>query len=253
MRIQVSSCTLIALLAFVFSGYSQVVDDINYDDLPTLKFKYGNKNAHEILKQCTPCILKTYDKKNNLIFEAVQQSDCPIGWFKKYDRKGNLITTGSYLPTLSETNKTGKCSIEHGQWIYMNWRGDTSYVEIWDSGQFISQMPPQEKVELWKVDFMLDEKEYKNKSIRLDQFNKLKTVLHYKNDTRPSKLIAEYRVSAVGFRSETKIIESTSTKDLELESILNGKEWEDAKEINVNLVFYLDGKQQEYRYFRVSK
>jgi hypothetical protein len=77
--------------------------------------------------------------------------------------------------------------------------------------------------------------------------------LHYKNDTRPSKLIAEFKVSAIGYRSETKVIDGTSTKDLELERILNGKEWEGAKEINVSLVFYLDGKQQGYRYFSVSK
>ena len=90
------------------------------------------------MENCCPCILESYDEKDNLIRESVSCTDWGVGWFKTYYKNGNLELTGAY-----KENPKGDwndiwdrvyCSDPNGKWTYFKENGDTLYSEFWDNG-----------------------------------------------------------------------------------------------------------------------
>ena len=160
--------------------------------------KYSSK--WDNMETCCPCIFKAYNK-GRLTREGVAcvatGVDAGVGWFKDYYKNGNIKLSGTYKenPTGDWKNlcNRGYCNIPHGQWTYFSENGDTLYSEFWDNGEFIKQVPEQNKVEIWKVELMLDgQKVDKEQLIPKEQVKNLKIIPKYKNRNTNSELYISF-------------------------------------------------------------
>ncbi|MFT5818786.1 MAG: antitoxin component YwqK of YwqJK toxin-antitoxin module [Crocinitomix sp.] len=174
------------------------------------KYEHSWKN----MVNCTPCILNTYDIDENLLTERVAYQDCGVGWFKSYHTNGNLKVTGFF-----KENTTGNwenlydrefCSIKNSQWNYFNKDGDTLYSEFWEDGQFIKQVPEQEKVEIWNLEFYLDNKIIEKEEIALNRINDIEFRPQYKNNQKDSNFTIKASVSIVGYKMVTAEFDKTT-------------------------------------------
>lgn len=127
---------------------------------PFTKYKVNGKSvsqatydkydrSFENMKKCKPCINKSYTTNEKLIIESVSYGDCGVGWYKEYFLNGNLKVSGQFKE--NDTNNwedlyaRGYCNRMDGKWIFYNKNGSPKYVELWEDGNLIKQIPDQKK------------------------------------------------------------------------------------------------------------
>ena len=203
------------------------IDDINtvYKDLEVVKFysvsmsssRDGGRNTYTVnnkkvsksiydkyhdtwedMSTCCPCILKSYDENDVLLSEAVSCTDCGVGYYKEFYPNGKLKLKGQFKenPTddWNDIYKRGYCSVMDGKWLFYNVGGEVEYIEIWDGGEFIKQVPESGKAEIWKVELLLNGMVVDTQKVALNEFHKLEVLPFYKNSTESAELEIKLRV-----------------------------------------------------------
>lgn len=159
-------------------------------------------------------IVKSYDENNVLLYEAVQYSDCIVGYYKEYYPNGKLSVLAHYKenPTGNWDSiwNRGYCSVAHGQWIYYAEDGSIQYSEFWENDNFIKQLPEQKTTQIWKVEILLNGEPVGQREILPSQLKDLVIAPKFKNSNRDSiNLKIAFQVSAIG----RKYIDQTFTLD----------------------------------------
>ncbi len=155
------------------------------------------------MEDCCPCILKSYDENNILIRESVSCTDCGVGYYKEFYANGQVRISGHYKENPTENwdniSSRGYCSVPDGQWIYYNELGTILYSEYWKDGNFIKQIPEQNKTEIWKVELNLNGESVNQKTLTPNQLKDLIITPKFKNTNRDNvNLTIEFQVSAIG-------------------------------------------------------
>lgn len=95
---------------------------------------------------CKPCMLYTYNSKDELKYVAFQYEDCLCGSYKEYYPEGAVRTEGQF-----KVNTTGNwenlkyrnlCSIRDGLWTYYFEDGIIEKTESYNDGKLISVTSP---------------------------------------------------------------------------------------------------------------
>lgn len=123
-------------------------EEYRVNDKKVSKSTYQKYNVYRGNRRtCTPCILKMYNTDDVLIREGVYYTDCGIGSFKEYYPSGRLKLRGQYKENDTEIwediGRRGLCNIRDGQWTYYSEEGKRLYVEFWENGELIKQVPEQ--------------------------------------------------------------------------------------------------------------
>ena len=162
---------------------NQVIDKLKYK-----KYRKKSRKSSKTIRSCQPCILKNYDIHEQLIREYVAYGGCGVGWFKDYYPNGNIQLTGQYKenPT-GDWNKLyvrGYCSVPDGKWTYFNENADTLYSEYWNNGEFIKQVPEQNKAEIWGIDILLHGIKLEGQKLSAKEFKEIEVIPKFKNNLR---------------------------------------------------------------------
>lgn len=214
-------------LSFQFdSGQSKY--EVNDKEVNKSTYRKYEK-TWENMENCCPCILKSYDENDILIREAVSCTDCGVGYFKEFYSNGHVKLSGSYKenPTgnWDDIWSRGYCSVPDGHWIYYNEKGIILYSEYWKDGNFIKQIPEQNKTEIWKVDLILNGESVNQKTLLPNQLKDLIITPKFKNATTDSvNLAIEFQVSATGrkYLKQTFTLDSFKLFDLNNLLLENG-------------------------------
>jgi hypothetical protein len=98
---------------------------------------------------CKPCLLYTYDDKDELKYAAYQYEDCLCGSYVEYYPDGARKLEGQF-----KENKTGDwnnmkardlCNVREGKWTYYFQTGVTEKTEVYANGKLVSVTNPEEK------------------------------------------------------------------------------------------------------------
>lgn len=91
---------------------------------------------------CQPCLLYTFNDKEQLKYVAFQYENCLCGSYKEYYPEGTLKTEGQFKqnPSTSWENikLKGICNIREGKWIYYTAQGDILKTETYQYGKLIN-------------------------------------------------------------------------------------------------------------------
>jgi len=163
------------------------------------------KSAWKNMETCCPCILKTYDENDVLLSEVVSCKDCGVGVFKEFYQNGNVKLSGRYKENATgnwdSIGERGFCSVPDGQWTYFDNKGDTLYLEFWEDGRFIKQIPEQKATEIWKVELTLNGERIDKQQLTAEQVKQLVVEPKFKNSHKDKiKLTINFEVSAVGHK-----------------------------------------------------
>jgi hypothetical protein len=169
----------------------------------------------ENFKNCCPCNLQMFNKNEILIREAVSCTDCGVGSIKEFHSNGQVKFSGQYKenPTgnWDDISERGYCNIPNGQWNYYNEKGILLYSEFWNNGDFIKQIPEQNKTEIWKVEFTMDGEPVNQRTLLPNQLKDLIITPKFKNSTTDNvNLTLEFQVFATGRKY---LVESFSLED----------------------------------------
>ena len=183
----------------------------------------------ENMKTCCPCILRTYNEYDVLLQEAVSCTDCRVGSFKEFYPNGIVKWSGQYKenPTGNWDGicNRGYCSIRVGQWIHFNEKGDTLYSEFWKDGQFVKQIPEQDKSELWKIEVTINGEMVDKKILTPRQVNEIKIIPKFKNSsTAGANITILFQVSAVGHKQVEQTISLDDFKTIDVQKMLDEAE-----------------------------
>ena len=199
-------------------------------------------STYKNMENCCPCILKAYDENEILLREAVSCTDCWVGYLKEYYPNGNLKLTGFHKENPTNNWKKiwerGFCSIKDGQWTFFNEDGDTLYSEYWANGEFIKQVPEQPTMEIWEVELFLNGQEVNDQTISLEQISNLEIKPKYKNTNTNSKLIINFKVSAIGYKQNEKTFTVERFKDIDVLNMLSEVGIPAEKETSFELAVY---------------
>ncbi len=181
-------------------------------------YKKYSKNSLGNITTCTPCILKTYNADKILLNEGIYYTDCKVGWHKTYYPNGNVKVSRFYKEMTAENleNLFGGnfCRIETGQWTYFNEDGDTLYSEFWDNGTFKKQVPEQDSVEIWDLEFYLENEKIDTQTISLNDINNIEFRPYFKNSKRDTNFTIKFWISKVGYRgAEGQFNQTTFTTE----------------------------------------
>ena len=234
---------------YIYKANEKEVSKSTYNKYSSTKENYG---------KCCPCILQKYNEYEILIEEAVRCGDCLLGWYKDYYLNGKLKLEGNYKYVMP-TKDGPPCNIPHGQWTYFNKKGDTSYLEFWDNGEFLKQVPEQNTIEMWAVELRLDDYEFDKfdrfdkKAIPIDQIKNLKITPKYKNSHTNAKITVTvtFSTETPPYKTITKKINIESFQDIDVASILSEAEIEQGKVIDFRL--YVDCNGYWIGYFLKAK
>lgn len=118
----------------------------------------GNEITHQkylIYKQfwnatgaCKPCLLYTYDDKDQLKYIAFQYEDCLCGSYVEYYKDGTKKVEGQFIQNNSQNWKDIKarnlCNKRDGVWTYYLPNGETEKVELYVDGKLKEEknIPP---------------------------------------------------------------------------------------------------------------
>ena len=91
------------------------------------------------MKTCTPCIVKTYDDKDNLLSIGMQYKWCKSGTYTEYYPDGKVKVTGQYktnaLGTSGKPTSATYCGVKEGTWTYYTESGEIAKTELFKNGQ----------------------------------------------------------------------------------------------------------------------
>lgn len=95
---------------------------------------------------CKPCLLFTYDNKEQLKYIAYQYEDCLCGLYKEYYPSGELKVEGQFKENTSGNWENLKarnlCSLRDGKWSYFSLDGVLEKTEFYSSGKLIETINP---------------------------------------------------------------------------------------------------------------
>lgn len=249
-------CFTLALLWTMSSAIAQIPDTLSLENLKTIQYYYG-ESSYELIMECAPCIAEHYDGEKKLTLRAVQYTDCIIGWFERYDAKGNLKETGNYLPNNTDE---GPCNIKDGVFYYLSGRGDTLYSEEWQQGEFIRQDPELKKCSLWGVKFFKSDSTQIKERISFAEFKGLRCVPQYKNSARPNSLKLRYTFSAGDRRgsgwgniiSHRGSLNEPDLSQIDLAQIIEEKKMAGKELYSLEIDFILDGRLVRTEYLKIE-
>jgi antitoxin component YwqK of YwqJK toxin-antitoxin module len=88
---------------------------------------------------CKPCLLYTYDDKDQLKYVAYQYQDCLCGSYKEYYPEGSLKVEGQFKKIQSDNfenlNPRNQCNVRDGIWTYYFENGVTEKTETYVDGK----------------------------------------------------------------------------------------------------------------------
>lgn len=202
--------------------------------------------AWKELENCCPCILMTYDKDDVLLTEAVQCTDCFVGYYKEFYPNGRLKLLGHHKenPTndWNDIFKRGYCGVEDGKWIYYNEDGQIIKIETWKDGSFVEQKPTGNKPEIWKVDKWVNDEIWQGGTIDTGNFGAFEIVLRYKNEHRFNAVNTILSIGFIGKKTqeyEMPMSELNADKLIEIAQSFKG--WND-KILSAEIAIYGDGE-----------
>lgn len=95
---------------------------------------------------CTPCLLYTYDDKDELKYTAYQYEDCLCGEYKEYykDKKIKLVGQFKQNTTANWDNYKMRniCNIRDGLWTYYFEDGSVQKTELYEDGRLKESKQP---------------------------------------------------------------------------------------------------------------
>ncbi|MFT5778746.1 MAG: hypothetical protein ACI837_001702 [Crocinitomicaceae bacterium] len=209
---------------FEVSGYGEeAIFKINGTIVSESEFtKYHRYKKNK--SRCRPCIMRTYNLNDELLYEGLQHSNCRAGSFKFYYPDGNLHVNAEYvgrpLKGFKGAGEHDYCRVKTGKWDYFSESGENIYSEYWDTNIFVKQVPEQDQTEIWEADFLLNDLPIAIASISISDLNKVVVIPKYKNSHRDGELYLELEVWA--FEQETIYKEFTfqSFKEMDINLIL---------------------------------
>lgn len=93
---------------------------------------------------CQPCLLYTYNDKNELKHIAYQYEDCLCGEYKEFYPEGNIKIQGQFMQNPTNTweniKSKGVCSKRDGKWTYYTEEGNVLKVETYTGGKLIESI-----------------------------------------------------------------------------------------------------------------
>lgn len=99
------------------------------------------KKFWNALDACTPCLLNTYNDKNEMMYSAFQYKNCFCGSYKEYYAQNKLKVEGQFKQNTSgnwdNLKSRNLCSIRDGVWTYYNEDGLQLKTEIYKNGKLI--------------------------------------------------------------------------------------------------------------------
>lgn len=187
----------------VSTGYT----DNNGKKVYDLNGKATTKEVYEFYSKsfgracrCHGCHLQWFDENENLLSEGIYDTDCPVGWNKRYYPNGNL----KEITNWKRIKGKDRCSVPHGEWVYFNENGDTLYSEFWEKGAFIKQVPEQDSCGIWDFDVMLDGIDVNNVVIPINRIRGLELKPKFKNsNTNANVIVKASFYPAIGFGEQT--------------------------------------------------
>ena len=229
---------LICLITGTF-GFSQKDVASNYKRLKTKKFHERHsdpsalstllfnmrKSNYKTIANCTPCILKYYDENNKLIHKAIQYTDCWVGAFEEYYPNGKVKLSGQYLENTTgnweNIYERGYCNVPDGIWTYFNEKGDKTYCEYWEKGEFTKQLPEQDLAEIWTFELLLNEEKFEKKQIPIHEIKNLVVIPRFKNENRSNiNLTLKVEVYSEGYPSNSQSLTLDSFKNIDVPKML---------------------------------
>jgi hypothetical protein len=245
--------TLIILTFAVAQLFGQSDSGTVYKELETSKFYYvgitsKQKNGKSIykvngkkvsestyekydsswddMKNCCPCILQMFDENEILIREAVSCTDCGVGSVKEFYINGQVKFSGQYKenPTgnWDDISERGYCNVPDGQWNYYNKKGILLYSEFWNNGEFIKQVPVQNKTEIWKVELTLNGEPVNQTTLLPNQLKDLKITPKFKNSTTKNvNLSIGFQASVLGQKYLYTFLSLDEFKTFDLQDLLS--------------------------------
>ena len=228
-----------------------MVDKATYD--------YYSKNMHESMGLCRPCLLQYYDYDETLLKEVVSYTSCAVGDFKEFYSNGAIKTLGQYKENRTSNWDSiytrGYCDVKVGNWYFFSETGDTTYVETWNDGQFVSQIPEQELSEIWKVDVLKKKKVISSKSIDRKDLSKLKLKPHFKNKNQNLTLEVQITITNGGWEKYQSKCTINEFNSINLKEIVKTLEFDNLKEteIEIRITFPDDyGGDWIYHHFNLN-
>lgn len=233
------------------------VDGKNVDrkeyDKAIKKYELSNRR----IDKCTPCILKSYNLNNELIFESENYYDCLIGLYKEYYKNGNLKLKGYHKGNKTNIydNLTDReiCDIPNGKWTYYNLKGDTLYNEFWEDGIFIKQIPEQDSIEIWAISLELNNQKIEYQAIDKNQIKDIKLNVKYKNSNQFNNLFVEIEISAIGHKDFRKKIQYSLLKKFDINQFLDEAKMTENSNPFFKLTFFDNDKVIYHRYLKNIK
>lgn len=194
---------------------------------------------------CKPCILKTYAvKKHILLEERVAYTACDIGYIKKYFPSGTIQYIGNYYYDTSISSDSlifkNRCSIPDGEWIYFNEEGDTLYKENWEKGIFISQIPEQNRCEIWDVILSDTYNDSSITEIAIEDVKILNFQPLYKNQNKNAELRIKVFIGRGGLHAEHGIFSVAELKDQNFKLPLKTPNYNDTEDAFIGFEIYND-------------
>jgi hypothetical protein len=169
------------------------------------------------METCKPCILKTYDINNKLLYKGIQYTDCRVGFWIEYFPNGKVKLIAHYKENeSSDWNNAwnrGFCKLD-GACTYFNDKGQINYTEYWKQGEFIKQIPEQTKTELWNVLITFDNVKIGKKILTPKQVSEIIITPQFKNSsTDGTNITIKFKILAVGHKqiSDTLTLEKFNT------------------------------------------
>lgn len=208
------------------------------------------------MENCCPCILKSYNENDILIREAVSCTDCGVGYFKEFYPNGQVKLSGRYKenPTgnWDDIWNRGYCNVPDGQWIYYNENGIILYSEYWKDGNFIKQIPEQNKTEIWKVELSLYGENVNQKTLLPNQLKDLIITPKFKNTKTDSvNLSIGFQVSAIGRKYIKQIFTLDSFKLFDLNNLLIENGYKAQDDITYELIVLNNQKHLSNFYLNI--
>ncbi|HNE51060.1 MAG TPA: hypothetical protein PLZ64_07955 [Chitinophagales bacterium] len=130
--------------------------DVYLEERPTPFGKAYMCNGAEVTKQkyleykrfwdavgaCQPCLLYTFNDKDELKHVAFQYEECLCGSYKEYYAEGTLKIEGQFkqnpFSTWEDIKRKGVCNIRDGKWTYYTEEGAVLKEETYLNGKIIN-------------------------------------------------------------------------------------------------------------------
>jgi hypothetical protein len=179
----------------------------------------------EELEGCCPCIIESYDENDILLYEGVACGDCYVGYYKEFYPNGQIKSAGSFKENTSgnwaNIYDRGYCAVYNGQWTFYDENGNILYSEYWLDGDFLRQVPEQNKTEIWRVDLLLNDEPVGDKWLLPTQLKDLIITPRFKNAARDSvNLTLEFTATAISRKSVRQNFTFETFKSFDLNQAL---------------------------------